>query len=217
MPKFRPVPVCLVALSASAAVALGGDGGALLRLDPAAVQPAPSTSGQPVAEQLRFLDEGYDALTIGAIGALDLEDNLDTALTLSYTRFLTDRFEWGAELGLWGFFQEGDDAVGASVTAMFRYHFWNTADAGPLGPDWTSFFELGIGVMGSSDDVPFEGTSFNFMPRIGIGVTKRINDRGWRAVAGVRWHHISNARINSQESNPSRDSASVFFGLSIPL
>jgi hypothetical protein len=75
----------------------------------------------------------------------------------------------------------------------------------------------GIGVMGATGDVPDGGTPFDLMPRAGIGVTKQLTDDGLRLDVGVRWHHISNARINGDDENPSRDGAMLYAGLIFPF
>jgi len=48
-------------------------------------------------------------------------------------------------------------------------------------------------------------------------VTRRITDGGVRLQAGVRWAHISNARIKGDDDNPSRDSAMLYVALVFPF
>jgi hypothetical protein len=69
----------------------------------------------------------------------------------------------------------------------------------------------------STDDVPNDGTSFNFTPRLGVGFTRQLTDSGIRLEGGLRWAHISNARITGDADNPARDSAMLYVGLIFPF
>jgi hypothetical protein len=82
---------------------------------------------------------------------------------------------------------------------------------------WTLFADVGIGVLLATDNTPSGGTGFNFTPRAGVGGTWRLNDEGVRLQAGVRWHHISNARINGETRNPDRDGIMGYVALQFPL
>lgn len=135
---------------------------------------------------------------------------LDQGITLSYNRFLVDDIEWFLEGGLWSFYDRGaDNAFGLSAILGFRWHFLKRED-------WSLFADMGIGVLGTTDHVPPDGTSFNFMPRAGVGFTRQI-DEGIRLMGGVRWHHISNARTRGDSRNPSRDAPQVYIGLVVPF
>lgn len=109
-------------------------------------------------------------------------------------------------LGLY-FDQVGENAFGGNVNLLFRWHF--------LARDsWSLYADAGAGVLGTSDDVPADGTSFNFTPQAGAGVSFDIFD-DVRLLTGVRWHHISNARTS--KNNPGRDSVMLYAGISIPF
>ena len=69
----------------------------------------------------------------------------------------------------------------------------------------------------TGDDVPPDGTSINFTPRAGMGVTRALDDSGTRLMVGVRWAHISNARIEGDGENPSRDSVMGYVGVIWPF
>lgn len=141
-----------------------------------------------------------------SIFAPNFSGEFDTGLTLQYTNFLVDDFEVGVEATLWGFFQD-DSTGGVSTSLVLRYHFFQAQR-------WSAFAEAGMGVLVSGDDVPDEGTSFNLMPRFGGGITWRIfEDSPTRLMAGLRWHHISNARIKGEDANPARDAPGLFVGL----
>lgn len=117
------------------------------------------------------------------------------------------------ELGGWYFNQEGDDAFGINPELVFRWHAFHDEDK-----SWTWFFDTGIGVVASSDLVPDKGTGFNFMPRVGTGFTIELDaESQMRLMAGVRWHHISNARIGGDERNPSRDGLGIHAAIVFPF
>lgn len=149
---------------------------------------------------------------LGGVGfALENDDDsTDANLAIAYSRFLARDIEMVLELGAWGFFQDGDDAAGINPSLGFRWHFVNRQA-------WTLYGDLGIGLLFATDDVPDTGTSFNFMPRVGVGGTYRLTDDGTRLVGGVRWHHVSNARINGDDNNPDRDGVMVYAGVQFPF
>ncbi|TVQ64195.1 MAG: hypothetical protein EA379_02335 [Phycisphaerales bacterium] len=134
----------------------------------------------------------------------------DVNLAFTFSTFLETDFELMLQLGAWYFDQEGDNAGGLNFMLGFRWHFHNE------GPR-SLFLDGGVGLLASTDLVPDEGTGFNFMPFVGAGFTHAIGDDGLRFLAGVRWHHISNARIKGEERNPSRDGVMVYAGVQFPF
>jgi hypothetical protein len=100
------------------------------------------------------------------------------------------------------------DQIGINPMLVFRRHF-----ALDDARDWSWYVDIGIGVMLSADDIPQDGTSFNFTPRAGTGLTYQVSD-DWRLIAGFRWSHISNARIFGDDDNPSSDGVMFSIGLS---
>lgn len=121
--------------------------------------------------------------------------------------FLVDDFAFAPTLDLWGFSQEGDNAFGGGLDLMFEWHFINR-DA------WSMYVDFGCGLLGTTQPVPSGGSQFNFTPQAGLGATFDVGqDRRW--IIGVRWHHISNASLYS--NNPGRDSIMVYTGLSFPF
>jgi len=134
----------------------------------------------------------------------------DSLVQVGYHKFLADRFELGLFLGGWYHDQDENAAASASLSLHFRYHFINE-DA------WSMYGLVGAGLMGSSHNVPDGGTGFNFLPTIGLGGTVRLGDGPTRLDVGVRWHHISNANINSSGRNPDRDAAMIYVGVMFPF
>lgn len=206
MTLLIPVLACVPMVPAS---------GSGLSAAPAAftIQPEAQPSPEEVQASLpprRYGAAGGDWLTVNAGWAPDLADENDVALSIAWSRFFVEDVEFGVEGAAWYFDQEIDDQVGASASMLLRWHFVNN-------DRWSLFLDAGIGLLGSGGNVPDDGSSFNFLPRAGVGLTRRISDDGTRLQLGVRWHHISNARIFGDGDNPARDRAMVYGGLVFPL
>ena len=129
----------------------------------------------------------------------------------AYSYFLVKDVEFAAELNGWYFHQEGTDAGGINPAFVFRWHFYDDGE-------WTIYGDVGIGLLFATDNVPQGGTSFDFTPRVGGGFTRELDpDTRARLQVGVRWHHISNARINGSDNNPSRDAVMLYTGIQFPF
>ncbi len=186
--------------------------------------PAPATTGEATSLSLqpkpsrRFLDAGGLYLTFGGGVANDFSEATDSNAFFQVSTFVAPRFELGGEVGGWYFSQRGRDTPGASVALSLKYHFLpGDFDLGePDDRTLTFFAEIGAGVVFSSLEVPAGGTHTNFLPRAGGGLTYALSEDA-RLVAGVRWHHISNARISSNSSNPARDGLMVYVGVTFEL
>ncbi|MGP1346676.1 MAG: acyloxyacyl hydrolase [Phycisphaerales bacterium] len=184
-----------------------------------AAQPSPETTSETSANDptidpsanaahpdARFGDKHQQWLSLS--GGAAFGGDFDAVGQLGYHYFLADSFEIALVLGGW--YHEEESAGSASLSAHFRYHFINR-------DDWTLYAMAGAGVMVSSDEVPEDGTEFNFLPTVGAGATLRLGDTSARLDLGVRWHHISNANISSSGSNPDRDAIMVYAGVMFPF
>jgi Lipid A 3-O-deacylase (PagL) len=163
------------------------------------------------APPARFGEMGSRWWTIGGGVAYDFHSAWDfNVLRVGFSQFLVDDVEFQVELNAWYFDQSGKDAVGINPAMLFRWHFIDTGK-------WTVYGDIGIGVLFASSPVPSGGTQFDLMPKIGMGVTYQITDSGVRLQAGVRWHHVSNARIEGDERNPARDAAMIYGAVVFPF
>ena len=160
------------------------------------------------ADVPEFGAEGSTRWTIHGGWGLDVHGSnqeIEGGVGMQY--FIVDGFAFAPELNLWGFFQTGSNAFGASLDLMFEWHFLQRSS-------WSIYGDFGIGLLGSTSNVPDDGSEFNFTPQAGLGVTWDIgNNNRW--YAGVRWHHISNASL--YENNPGRDSILVYTGINFPF
>lgn len=173
-------------------------------------EPLTLNTGAPQAAAKPFGTEGTRWLEFGGLVADNFKDSVDANIHARYSEFIAKDVEVGGELAGWNFNQPGDNALGGSLVLIVRWHFLNRGD-------WSLYADAGVGAMVAGDDTPDDGTSFNVMPRVGAGLTRALGEGGTRLELGVRWHHISNARITGDDHNPSRDSVALYAGFAIPL
>jgi Lipid A 3-O-deacylase (PagL) len=160
-----------------------------------------------VRPQGPFGTVGTQWITAGALFADDFDTSTDVNVHIAWSQFVSRDVEFALELAAWRMVQDGDDATAINPSAIFRWHFYNRER-------WSLFGDIGIGLLVSTDDVPSGGTSFNFTPKVGGGLTYKLwEEHETRLVVGVRWHHISNARIAGDEANPARDAVALYAGL----
>ncbi len=200
---------------ASAAEPLDSPSGVSARLDLDSSLPTPSSKDfareSSTAEvPAEFASAGSWWWTLGGSFADDFSNNQDFAVYGSVRHFIADGWEFGGQLNLRYIKQKGEDTYGINPVMIFRYHFYRT-------DHWTLFADAGIGVMLTTDNVPDGATSFNFTPRVGAGLTRKLSDSGARLELGVTWMHISNARIKGDRNNESRDAPQIYAGVIFPF
>jgi hypothetical protein len=184
-------------------------------------KPADAKSTEKTEQSGRALGYGHAGSrwwTIGAAYANNFQSDSDFNLHIAFSTFLADDLEFAIEGAGWYFHQKGDDTGGLSGSMAFRWHFLHADDY-----NWSVFGDAGIGMLVGFDEVPDGGTGFNFLPRVGAGFTKALNDsidgesRGARLMVGVRYHHISNGRISGDSRNPARDAVCVYAAITFPF
>jgi hypothetical protein len=138
------------------------------------------------------LDEDSQWIALGGIGLTGfIEDGLAIRVELNGAQIQQDE---GSEQGL-------------NAALLVEWHFLRRET-------WSLYFDGGAGVLFTTGDVPATGSSFNFTPQAGVGLTADFIDES-RFVLGVKWFHISNA--NTFSRNPGRDFIEVYAGLSFPF
>ena len=141
-------------------------------------------------------------------------DNLFGQIGGGVSYFMIDNLSLDLELNGMYFSQIDDDAVGINLVLLFRWHFI-------AKEKWSLYFDIGVGLLGTTAkvpglmlDEPRAGSSFNFTPQGGFGITVEVAENT-RFFAGARLYHISNAQI--YEGNPGRDNIFVYAGVSFPF
>jgi lipid A 3-O-deacylase len=173
-------------------------------------QPATAPTTQPATQPASdFGNAGTQRWMITAGGGIDDDSNTLWLLGGSIEWFIADDLSLDLGVNAMYFDQEGDNAFGGGITLLVRWHFWkNHANTISIYGDGGGGFLL------TSDDVPFDGGRFNFVPQLGLGASFDIG-HNHRLYTGARWLHISNA--NTNDDNPARDSLFVYAGLSLPF
>lgn len=189
--------------------------GAIAQTDPSGENPAldpgvPGEGSLAHRAERAWGEVGGQWLTFGAGVASDLSDAEDAYGFAQWSTFLDHRVEWAVQLGGWALETDDERAPGVSLATFFKWHFLERDRL-------TLFGEIGIGILLAGEQVPDGGTNVNFLPTVGGGATYRLSDSGMRLVTGLRWHHISNARIVGDDSNPARDGLMLYAGIAIPL
>lgn len=202
---------CTLASASCAQTTVEGLSGKKEQPDLTLKTPAP-LSTPPRTEPLtpKFGDKGTEWWTVGIGAADNFGDSTDFNVRGAWSRFIVQDVEFSLELNGWYFDQPGDNAFGINPAFVFRWHFVNTGA-------WTVFADAGIGMLFASEAVPEDGTDVDFTPRLGVGFTRALDDRGDRLQVGLRWHHISNARITGDMRNPSRDALLLYVGIEFPF
>jgi hypothetical protein len=104
----------------------------------------------------------------------------------------------------------GGYGLGGGLDLLLRWQFLR-------GDGWSLYADAGAGFLESSESFPSSGTNFNFTPQAGVGGTLRLF-YNVRLMAGIRWSHLSNARlIHGASHNPGFDSLMPYVGVMIPF
>ncbi|MEL6224806.1 MAG: acyloxyacyl hydrolase [Cyanobacteria bacterium J06627_8] len=172
---------------------------------PSSDNATPAASDDEVEPPLSFGDAGQNRWYVQGAGATTFENEFGL-VGAGLSHFFANGQSINLELNGMAFFQTGDDAAGVNLTLLHRWHFVRQEN-------WSLYIDGGAGLLGTTDDVPSTGSSFNFTPQAGGGATVRLNDEQ-RLMVGLRWHHISNANLFS--SNPGRDSVMGYVGVNFP-
>ncbi len=176
----------------------------------------PSTSNQSDTEEAQHFtptstwgtkDSWRWNIQYGYAKDVKRSENTLSTFGVEFEYFLED--DLSLDLGLLGMDvdQLGPNANGLNFTLLLRWHCIKK-------DSWSIFLEGGAGLLRTSNHVPTGGSSFNFTPQAGVGLTFDIgNNNRW--LIGTKWHHVSNA--NTYDTNPGRDSIMIWTGISFPF
>ena len=127
---------------------------------------------------------------------------------ISFSYFTKENFSVEFEFNGLYFDQDTvENATGLNFNLLLRWHFM-------IRESWSLYTDGGAGVMETNHAVPPGGSTFNFTPQSGFGVSFDIGEEA-RMLTGIRWHHISNGR--TFDSNPAQDAVFVYAALSFPF
>jgi hypothetical protein len=181
------------------------------RLGPEAnSEPAPSPSAAsaspPPRQRAEFGSQGSWQFNAVVGGLSNLGSSSGGQFRIEFEHFLVDRFSLVMDLELSGVSQRNAPSaavVGAGL--LLRWHFL-------AGCDWTVYADAGCGLAYASSDLPPGTNRIKFSPQLGVGFTLAL-DEAIRLIGGVRWYHLSNARLG--DTNDGFDAGMVYLGLSI--
>jgi hypothetical protein len=109
-----------------------------------------------------------------------------------------------------GFAHQSDngakDAWLYGISGVLRHHVLE------IDRRTTIFIDVAFGPFEASHRIPAGGTHFNVILRTGLGATYQIRDNLY-LIAGARYFHLSNARIEGAERNPSINGVEGVMGL----
>jgi len=140
------------------------------------------------------------------LGPFDVEGGFGSA-GVSY--YFVDGMSVGAEVTGYGISQPVNNAAAGSVGLVFRHHLIDTGNS-------TLFVDVTGAAFEATDNVPAEGTQFNFFTTLGLGLTQNLGG-GTHLMFGVRYFHVSNANLFGDDENPALNGISFYAGLMIKL
>lgn len=128
------------------------------------------------------------------------------ALQVEHSRFVRD----GLSISIGGTFgyAEADawrDGVLGGPEAGIRWHLLRDSRA-------SVFLDGGAAMLFQQHPLTRESLRFNFDLKAGLGATLRLDDRT-SLIGGLRWHHLSNARVRGRSRNLGYDGPMLSIGL----
>ena len=177
-------------------------------------QPA-SLPATTFALENRFFTRDAWRWQITGAGATQFDDHFALAgVGVSY--FIDYDFTIDFELNALYLVQDkGENTPGINLAMQLRWHFWHDKSHGD-NPHWTVYADAGFGVLLTAENVPAGGKQFNLTPQFGAGFSYLLDEAtDMRLLAGIRWHHTSNA--NTHENNPGANKLMLYVGLNFPF
>jgi hypothetical protein len=101
--------------------------------------------------------------------------------------------------------QDVEDATGGSVNASLRWHIFRL-------DRFSLFIDGGGGRMWLDEASRPGGTTYNWIGRVGGGITYRLSDH-WDLIGGARYYHYSNGDEHGRAKNPGFDGIQFFGGV----
>jgi hypothetical protein len=163
---------------------------------------APSGNAEPF-RQGEWTLHSYGSFTHGLRNKYELAESV----TVGGAYFVADSFALGAQAtGMYMDQPVGEDGPGGALSLLARYHFVNL-------DRFSSYLEASSGPAYFDNPTPVDGSRFNFLCRLGGGMTFSL-DEHVDLMAGAHFSHISNAHIHGEdEGDIGINALDVFVGL----
>jgi hypothetical protein len=125
--------------------------------------------------------------------------------TVGVGYYVFDNVSLNAEFGAFHNGQDGPDATISSLNLLLRQHLFHQGR-------FSLFIDAGGAVSIADTRTPPTGTYYNYMEETGIGSTFQLKDN-LHLIGGVRYFHLSNARLEGPIHNPSINGMQGYLGL----
>jgi hypothetical protein len=194
------------ALSAAIAVFFAFASGSLARAatpttDSLTLDAPPATAPAPIPFDNRWR---FEVLGVGMADVTNRHVEMGgTRLGIGY--YPAEQFGFRLELTGYGVSTSDGDTAAAQASLGFRHHVHEFGRT-------SLFIDVGFGLFEAGKRVPSHGTDFNLTFHTGVGFTHPIAD-GLDLEGGLRYFHLSNARLEGPDRNPSLNGPEFFIGV----
>ncbi len=128
---------------------------------------------------------------------------------IAFDYYTDTNFCLRSEFTAYGVSTEAADAAAVQGSFGLRHDFYHFGNS-------SIFNDVGFGIFEAGRRVPQNGTYFNLTFHCGIGVDHPIADNV-DLIVGVRYFHLSNARLEGPAHNPSLNGPEAYLGLMFRL
>jgi hypothetical protein len=125
--------------------------------------------------------------------------------TVGIGYYIFDNVSLNAEFSAFHVSQDGPDATISALNLVLRQHLFHRGR-------FSFFIDAGGSVSIADARTPPAGTYYNYMEVTGIGSTFQLKDN-LHLIGGVRYYHLSNARLEGPTRNPSINGMQGYLGL----
>jgi hypothetical protein len=119
--------------------------------------------------------------------------------------YFANNWAFGFEATGLGCSQPQDNIGAGGVDMILRTHLWNYRR-------FSFYGDFSPGILEANNRIPPSGTDFNFTIQSGVGAVYRL-DEHTEIMFGVRDYHLSNARQDGPNRNPSLNGIQGYIGL----
>jgi hypothetical protein len=177
---------------------------------PLRADPTPSTTTTPSSNPYDLPQGLWTFSTYGAFAAVpssDRENIYSGVIGLGY--YFIPNNSLSIELTGLTATQDGNDVTGGGANLLLRTNLLNTSA-------FSGFIDFGPGIVQTNHRFPEGGTDFNFYFKTGFGAEIHLSNRT-DLLTGIRYLHVSNARIDGPARNPSINTIEAYLGVIFKL